>query len=145
MAQRRLLHLAGALLGAAVALGLCSGAAMLVLWLLYFSVVTMAEGSSFYQYGWESQLLETGVIAAFLCGPSRRRPPSFAILLLMRWLCFRISIGAGLIKIRGGSCCPLAAPSPSSAPVLSFTLSTLVGKWRMPSWTRSPLPIGVPR
>ena len=103
-ANMELLHLAGALLGAAVALGLCSGAAMLVLWLLYFSVVTMAEGSSFYQYGWESQLLETGVIAAFLCGPSRRRPPSFAILLLMRWLCFRISIGAGLIKIRGGSC-----------------------------------------
>ena len=103
-ANMETLHLAGALLGAAVALGLCSGAAMLVLWLLYFSVVTMAEGSSFYQYGWESQLLETGVIAAFLCGPSRRRPPSFAILLLMRWLCFRISIGAGLIKIRGGSC-----------------------------------------
>ncbi|KAL7561879.1 hypothetical protein ACA910_014254 [Epithemia clementina (nom. ined.)] len=103
------------------------------LWLLYFSVVTSAEGTTFYAYGWESQLLETGFLTIFLCALPhwrRRRPkndggwvlfnpcwwesskthsrlelePSFIILWLFRWLCFRISIGAGLIKIRGSSC-----------------------------------------
>ena len=74
-------------------------------WLLYFSVVEAGEGSSFYSYGWESQLLETGFLAVFLCSwNDRRAAPSLPILWLFRWLCFRISIGAGLIKIRGGSC-----------------------------------------
>lgn len=40
---------------------------MLLLWLLDFSIVTLAEGTSFYSYGWESQLLETGFLAIFLC------------------------------------------------------------------------------
>ena len=30
------------------------------LWISYFTIVTSANGTSFYQYGWESQLLETG-------------------------------------------------------------------------------------
>ena len=101
----------------------------LILWLLYFSVVTSAEGTTFYAYGWESQLLETGFLTIFLCAlphvnrgrlnccfwepiGSRRRgqedeehvAPSYWILWLFRWLCFRINIGAGLIKIRGSSC-----------------------------------------
>ena len=37
------------------------------LWILYFTIVTSANGTSFYQYGWESQLLETGFLAIFLC------------------------------------------------------------------------------
>ena len=41
------------------------------------------------------------VSQSFLFTPSLS---SGLYLLLMRWLCFRISIGAGLIKIRGGSC-----------------------------------------
>ena len=115
---------------------------MILLWLLDFSLVTVAEGTSFYQYGWESQLLETGFLGIFLCHDIL---PSFsclfhfgsrnsrfkrcnsnsssiedcnchvattrfsyygtsAILYLYQWLCFRISMGAGLIKIRGDSC-----------------------------------------
>ena len=37
------------------------------LWISYFTIVTSANGTSFYQYGWESQLLETGFLAIFLC------------------------------------------------------------------------------
>jgi hypothetical protein len=101
--------LTGVVLSAAVSLGLCSSLVLFVLWLLYFSIVTAAEGSSFYQYGWESQLLETGFLAIFLCdlAPWRLRrtsPPSPLVLWLFRWLCFRISVGAGLIKVRGSSC-----------------------------------------
>ena len=68
-------------------------------------MVSAAEGSSFYAYGWESQLLETGFLAIFLplLAP-RAADPSRCVLWLFRWLAFRISLGAGLIKIRGGSC-----------------------------------------
>ena len=37
------------------------------LWISYFTIVTSANGTSFYQYGWEGQLLETGYFAIFLC------------------------------------------------------------------------------
>jgi Lipase maturation factor len=94
----------------------------LVLWLLYFTVVTTAGGTSFYQYGWESQILETGMLCVFLCtlphidlSTGRLRwnivertgsshPPTATTLWLFQWLIFRISTGAGLIKIRGSSC-----------------------------------------
>ncbi|KAJ8600161.1 hypothetical protein CTAYLR_001920 [Chrysophaeum taylorii] len=77
----------------------------LVLWLLYHTLCTTASASSFYAYGWESQLLETGFLAIFLCSPTNASsPPSRAALYLFRWLAFRIAMGAGLIKLRGGSC-----------------------------------------
>ncbi|KAL7539404.1 hypothetical protein ACHAXR_009258 [Thalassiosira sp. AJA248-18] len=88
---------------------------MLILWVLDFSIVTAAEGNSFYAYGWESQLLETGFLTIWLCDLpsfrgifrdtiSSRPPPSLPVLWLFRWLCARISVGAGLIKLRGGEC-----------------------------------------
>src|SRR5262249_49316378 len=60
-------------------------------------------------YGWEIQLLETGFLAIFLCPLSSVRPfprkrPPLLVIVLHRWLIFRIMIGAGLIKIRGDSC-----------------------------------------
>ena len=39
-----------------------------------------------------------------LWGTHARARASPIILWLLRWLCFRISLGAGLIKMRGGSC-----------------------------------------
>lgn len=88
------------------------------LWILYFSIVSTADGTSFYSYGWESQLLETAFLSIFLCPfPGQRGVllglwPSFAAnnastpvtRWLFRWLIFRITIGAGLIKLRGSSC-----------------------------------------
>ena len=100
----------GMVLGASTCLGLHSSLALAGLWTLHFSVVTAASGSSFYRYGWESQLLETGFLAIFLTSLRPWRffredhTPSAVVLWLMRWLCFRISLGAGMIKLRGGSC-----------------------------------------
>ena len=101
--------LAGVALSTLVCFGMCSSVVMLVLWLLYFSIVTAAEGSTFYSYGWESQILETGFLSMLLCELTpwrlgRTHPPSLPTLWLFRWLMFRISIGAGLIKVRGDSC-----------------------------------------
>jgi len=88
---------------------------LFALWISYFTVVTSAGGTSFYQYGWESQLLETGFLSIFLCqnfwpqaplrsSSSTTSAASPIVLWLFRWLSFRISIGAGMIKIRGDSC-----------------------------------------
>eukprot|EP00804_Cyclotella_cryptica_P017944 CCRYP_001300-RA/>CCRYP_001300-RA protein AED:0.02 eAED:0.02 QI:0/1/0.5/1/1/1/2/260/680 len=111
----------GATLSLAVLMGLNSWIVMVVLWLLDFTIVTIAEGATeFYSYGWESQLLETGFLSIWLCdlplswGRNRNfidlfrdttdSTPSLPVLWLFRWLCARISIGAGLIKLRGASC-----------------------------------------
>jgi len=71
-----------------------------VLWVLYLSIVNV--GQTWYGFGWESLLLETGFLAIFL-GNSRVAPPVL-MLWLLRWLLFRVEFGAGLIKIRGDSC-----------------------------------------
>ncbi|MFG2328158.1 lipase maturation factor family protein [Streptomyces sp. NPDC048604] len=97
--------------GAAVALALAAGAgdavplaaSMLlwaVLWVLYLSVVNV--GQTWYSFGWESLLLETGFLAVFL-GNDDVGPPVL-MLFLLRWLLFRVEFGAGLIKIRGDAC-----------------------------------------
>ncbi|KAJ1449071.1 lipase maturation factor-domain-containing protein [Pelagophyceae sp. CCMP2097] len=97
--------LAGCGLALLLACGVHSFFVVAGIWLLYFSIVTVAEGSNFYAYGWEAQLLETTFLCAFLCAPfDVEAPPSKRVLYLLRWLTFRISVGAGLIKARGGSC-----------------------------------------
>jgi hypothetical protein len=63
-------------------------------------------GQEWYWYGWEMQLTETGFLAIFLCPLLDGRPfpghaPPMAIIILFRWLIFRIMLGAGLIKMRG--------------------------------------------
>jgi hypothetical protein len=72
----------------------------LVLWALYLSIVNV--GQTFYAFGWEMLLLEAGFLAIFL-GNARTSPP-FLVLLLYRWLGFRLELGAGLIKLRGDPC-----------------------------------------
>jgi energy-coupling factor transporter transmembrane protein EcfT len=101
--------------------GINSWLLMAMLWILYFSIVTVASlGTSFYAYGWESQILETGFLCIFLCAlPSWQYGwawiehskmsqsvirPTAINLWLFQWLMFRITTGAGLIKIRGSSC-----------------------------------------
>jgi len=72
----------------------------LVMWALYLSFVN--AGQIFYGFGWETMLLECGVLAIFL-GPSTTAAP-LPVLWLYRWLLFRLMFGAGLIKLRGDSC-----------------------------------------
>jgi hypothetical protein len=97
----------GAALGAAMAGGLGDaiplwGAmlAWLVLWALYLSIVN--TGQTWYSFGWESLLLETGFLAIFL--GNSRSPPPVLLLWLLRWLLLRLEFGAGLIKLRGDPC-----------------------------------------
>jgi hypothetical protein len=72
----------------------------LALYLLYLSIVNV--GQVFYGFGWESLLLEAGFLAIFL--GNGRTAPAFPVLLLFRWLAFRVELGAGLIKLRGDPC-----------------------------------------
>jgi hypothetical protein len=97
----------GAILAAAIVLGLPQQAplpvTMLVwftLWVLYQSIVNV--GQSFYSFGWETLLLEAGFLAIFL-GNASVAPP-WPVILLFRWLAFRVEFGAGLIKLRGDPC-----------------------------------------
>ncbi|WP_431681535.1 lipase maturation factor family protein [Kitasatospora sp. KL5] len=97
--------------GAALAAALAAGAGELVplwaamlwwalLWVLYLSIVNV--GQTWYAFGWESLLLETGVLAVFL-GNGDVAPP-VTVMWLLRWLLFRVEFGAGLIKWRGDAC-----------------------------------------
>ena len=98
---------AGLVLSAAAVLGLTdlvpTPVAMLVwlaLWALYLSIVNV--GQTFYAFGWESLLCETGFLAVFL-GNAQVAPP-ITVVILARWLVFRVEFGAGLIKMRGDQC-----------------------------------------
>lgn len=88
--------------------GVENAALLLVLWLLHLSIAHV--GQRWYAFGWEIQLLETAVLAALLCPLGRLRPlaadrpPPYLAILLLRWLAFRIMLGAGLIKLRGDAC-----------------------------------------
>lgn len=70
------------------------------LWALYLSIVNV--GQTFYAFGWESLLCETGFLAIFL-GNAQVAPP-VTLVYLLRWLLFRVEFGAGLIKMRGDRC-----------------------------------------
>jgi hypothetical protein len=94
----------GLILSLVLVAGYANGPLLGVLWFLYLSIVHV--GQDWYGYGWEIQLTETGFLAIFLCPlldmrPFPKRPPPLPIIVLFRWLIFRIMLGSGLIKIRG--------------------------------------------
>jgi hypothetical protein len=77
-----------------------SAALWAALWVLYLSFVNV--GQTFYGFGWESLLLETGFLAIFLGGSATS--PSALLIWMYRWVLFRVMFGAGLIKLRGDPC-----------------------------------------
>jgi hypothetical protein len=95
-------------LSLALLLGFANVPSLAALWLLYMSFVHV--GQIFYGYGWEILLLETGFLAIFLVPLWRPWPfprdtlPSPVVIVLLRWLIFRVMLGAGLIKLRGDPC-----------------------------------------
>ncbi|XP_026206704.1 lipase maturation factor 1 [Anabas testudineus] len=97
-----------ALSGFVLVTGMANMVIMVTLWVLYHSLVNV--GQLWYSFGWESQLLETGFLAIFLCPVwslsqvPRRCPPPLICIWTFRWLIVRIMLGAGLIKIRGDKC-----------------------------------------
>jgi hypothetical protein len=97
----------GVLLSAAALLGATNAALQLAIWALYMSFVHV--GQTFYGYGWELQLLETTFLAVFLCplrslGPFPKTRVPVVVIWLLRWLIFRIMLGAALIKLRNDPC-----------------------------------------
>jgi hypothetical protein len=94
----------GFILALVVLAGFANAPILTVLWLLYMSIVH--AGQEWYGYGWEIQILEIGFLAIFLCPmidmrPFPKRETPLQVIVLFRWLVFRIMLGAGLIKIRG--------------------------------------------
>lgn len=94
----------GFVLSCVVVAGYANAPLLAVLWFLYMSFVHL--GQDWYGYGWEIQLNETGFLAIFLCPlfslrPFPRYAPPLPIIILFRWLTFRIMLGSGLIKYRG--------------------------------------------
>lgn len=77
-----------------------SVAVWFALWALYQSIVNV--GQTFYSFGWETLLLEAGFLAIFLGAGDTI--PAWPLILLFRWLVFRVEFGAGLIKLRGDRC-----------------------------------------
>ncbi len=94
----------GFVLSCVVAAGYANALMLAFLWLLYMSFAHV--GQEWYWYGWEIQLTETGFLAIFLCPLADPRPfpryaPPMPIIVLFRWLIFRLMFGAALIKLRG--------------------------------------------
>ncbi|HET9931217.1 MAG TPA: lipase maturation factor family protein [Polyangiaceae bacterium] len=99
--------IAGLVLSIAALLGYSNAITQALLWALYLSFVHV--GQIFYGYGWESLLCEAGFLAIFLAEPWRLHPfspspPPTLVIVLFRWLTFRVMFGAGLIKLRGDAC-----------------------------------------
>jgi hypothetical protein len=79
---------------------LAAGVVWAAIWILYLSFVNV--GQTFYAFGWESLLLETGFFLIF--AGARRTEPSIVLNWVFRWVLFRLMFGAGLIKLRGDPC-----------------------------------------
>ena len=97
----------GALLSLAVLFGYANSIILFVLWFLYMSIVHV--GQDWYSFGWETQLLDTGLLAVFLVPlidgrPFPRTAPPRLVIVLFRWMIVRIMLGAGMIKMRGDPC-----------------------------------------
>ncbi len=97
----------GLVVSIAMLLGYANLPSLIAVWVIYGSYERV--GQAWFGFGWEIQLLETTVLCAALAHPwdprplAARSPPTAAIVLL-RWLVFRIFLGAGLIKLRGDAC-----------------------------------------
>ncbi|EKX46511.1 hypothetical protein GUITHDRAFT_138242 [Guillardia theta CCMP2712] len=98
----------GFLLSSAQCLGLVDHVAASVgLWGLYLVFYRSAlHAEHFFHYGWDFQILETGFLLIFLsptfCPDGR---PSGTVLWLLRWLAFRVMLGAGRSKLMAQETC----------------------------------------
>ena len=71
-----------------------------LLWMIYLSLVNV--GQTFYGFGWETMLTETGFLAIFLGSADTRAP--VVVMWLIVWVLFRTMFGAGMIKLRSDPC-----------------------------------------
>jgi len=101
------LPLLGAILSILLVAGLGGRAVVALLWVLYLSCIV--AGRDFFFYQWDNLLLETSLVAILLPGAGRTRQllrplrpppePSRVIIVLLRWLLFRLLFESALAKI----------------------------------------------
>jgi hypothetical protein len=98
---------AGVGLAALLALGILPGPASLLLWGIYLSVTVAC--TEFLSFQWDTLLLETGLLAVFFApwkvrafGLVRDKPPSRTVLLLLRFLLFKLMFLSGAVKLASG-------------------------------------------
>jgi lipase maturation factor 1 len=101
--------LAGAAISLLMIAGIGGRLVTFALWFLYLSCIT--AGRDFFYYQWDNLLLETGLLAIFLPprgsvaglvqGRSQPRP-SPVVVLLLRWVLFRLLFESGLAKLYAG-------------------------------------------
>ncbi|MDP3919906.1 MAG: lipase maturation factor family protein [Candidatus Omnitrophota bacterium] len=108
-AEDTALHLmcaAGTLFSLFIFCGLFRVLSLTACWVLYLSLVTV--GRDFLSFQWDTLLLEAGFLGIFsasLCLYSRfRNPvePSGGMVALYRWLVFRLTFAAGIVKLSSG-------------------------------------------
>jgi hypothetical protein len=81
---------------------------LFILWWMQFQLVQ--KGEVFWGYGWEMQLLELTFLSCLICPLTKwnlkrsDHPPLGVGILALRWMLFRLMMGAGLIKLRGDPC-----------------------------------------
>lgn len=100
----KFLGIAGMVLAIPLIIGYANLILLALLWLLQLSFAN--SGQLFYSYGWETQLLELTFLSFFFVPLIRGNstPPSRIVIWSMRWMLFRLMLGAGLIKLRGDPC-----------------------------------------
>lgn len=123
----------------ALIVGLAPVPALLLLWALYLSLVTV--GREFLSFQWDALLLEVGMLAVFVAPLTwrerpgrdpRSRPLARGLLL---WLLFRFILGSGAIKLASGD------PTWASLTALTYhywtqPLPTRIGWFanQLPTW-----------
>ena len=96
---------AGVLLSGALVVGAAPRILCVILWVLHLSFVV--AGQVFFQFQWDSLLLEVGFLAIFLA-PSTIRPtlsappPPRVARWLLVWLLFRLLFSSGVVKLSSG-------------------------------------------
>ncbi|MEP6994968.1 MAG: lipase maturation factor family protein [Acidobacteriota bacterium] len=85
--------------------GILPAAAAGLAWLFYLSLAV--AGQTFLEFQWDMLLLETGLLAVFLCSPRRLRirrglAAGGCPLFLLRWLLFRLMFSSGVVKLASG-------------------------------------------
>lgn len=102
------LGIIGLIISALLLFGFANVPLLMTNWFIYLSFVNV--GQVWYGYGWETQLLETGLLAVFLVpllDPrpfSSKVPPPKPLIWMLRWLSVRVYLGSGLIKMKGVGC-----------------------------------------
>ena len=96
----------GLLLSVSVMWGAAPAPSLVLLWICYLSLLNV--GRDFLSFQWDILLLETGFLAILWAPATLRpalawpRPPSIAVLWLIRWLTFRLMFSSGVVKLVSG-------------------------------------------